>query len=164
MESTPVKKTPGSEDVGHFVHNQTAGSDEGKKEISGISFSGDVSFAKVADNFRKDTYNSDSPEPILKKVTKDDFLIAEKEYEQELAKYNETTDAIKELSKFFKDVADVNHQCNESLTLAINNQFKQVKSIGAGVPIEFANDSGNDKSQLQVVKQISDSKKYGPST
>ena len=61
-------------------------------------------------------------------------------------------------------MAEVSNIYNNDLVQSINNQYKQVKSVGAGVPIEIDSDQGDPKQQLKVVKKISESKKYGPST
>ena len=61
-------------------------------------------------------------------------------------------------------MAEVSNTYSAELMQAIDSQFKQVKSVGAGVPIEIDSDMNTDKNPLKVVKQISDSKKYGPST
>ena len=49
-----------------------------------------------------------SPLAVLDKVTKDDFMIAETAHELERTKYQDAIEAVKELAKFFKDIAEVN--------------------------------------------------------
>ena len=117
-----IMKSP---DGGFFQHptNTTNGDEEEKKEISGIAYSGEVSFAQVASNLTKGD-DSISPLAGIVKVTKEDFLITEQEYEKSRTKYNDANEAVKELSRFFKDMAEANHICSDSLMQTIDNQFK----------------------------------------
>ena len=118
----------------------------------------------MADNVTKS--ENQSPLAGVARVTEEDFYIAEEEYNKSLAKYKDATNAITELSKFFKDMSEVNKTYSTELMQAIDSQFKQVKSVGAGVPIEVNAEKDNELNtpKLKVIKQISDSKKFGPST
>ena len=96
--------------------------------------------AKVADN-ANDSFSSPIQEDIVISVTKEDYDQALQTYNESLFKYQDSTEAIKELSKFYKELSEANQLLSESLSHTIDGQFKKVKSVGAGVPIEIENDS-----------------------
>ena len=131
------------------------------QEISVITGEVSVSVARVADNAANDSFSSPIHEDITISVTKEDYDQALVKYTEDLRKYQDSTEAIKELARFYKEVAEANQLLSESLYHTIDGQFKKVKTVGAGVPIEIEGDAA---SQLQVVSSISETKKYGPST
>ena len=158
LRRTELDKNKSSPDGGFFSHPERMTDGQ---EISVITGEASVSMARVANNAADDSFSSPVREDIVISVSKEDYDQALQTYSEDLRKYQDATEAVKELAKFFKELAEANQLLSESLSHTIDGQFKKVKSVGAGVPIEIEND---DPSQLQVVNRISDSKKYGPST
>lgn len=47
---------------------------------------------------------------------------------------------------------------------AVNTQYIEVKSLNTGVPFEVAEDTDQLIGELAMIKRVSDSKKFGPTS
>ena len=112
LRNTELDRKKCSPDGGFFSHPERMTDGQ---EISVITGEVSVSMARTANNAADDSFSSPVREDIVISMSKEDYDQALQTFNENLRKYQDATEAVKELAKFYKELAEANQLLSESL-------------------------------------------------